>query len=71
MSRASKILKLVNESTGYTETTSHHSHKFSIDENGNGKTMSTIPSSHEDHTHEIKDYKVLESNGHTHGKVKK
>ena len=46
-----------------------HWHKTSMDVDGNGKTIVTLPFAHEDHVHEIKDGKVMDANGHSHEKV--
>lgn len=67
MNRAQKLLcKLLKEEIGKTSTDHDHYHKYTIDEDGNGKTNYT--SGGDDHPHEIKDFKVLPGGDdeHTH-----
>lgn len=51
---------------GMTSTDDDHRHSYVVDDDGNGKTTSTMPDSEEDHEHQIQDWKVLEADDHVH-----
>jgi general stress protein 26 len=71
MKLATKVLNLlekINYEAGDTTLSEDgHLHKTSMDVNGNGKTIQTLAYHGEDHVHEIKSGKVLDSgHGHEH-----
>ena len=51
---------------GETSQDAEHYHLYQIDENGNGKTLGTLPRDQEDHAHEIEGQVVQETNDHNH-----
>lgn len=67
-----KIAERILEYTAYdkktriTSTNDGHYHQYRFDTAGNGLTTFVSPSNVSDHYHEIKDYKVLPANGHSH-----
>lgn len=54
--------------TGKTSVDEKHSHAYTVDAEGDGKTTSTEPKSHPDHVHEIKSAEVIAAGKkkHTH-----
>ena len=62
--KAGKLKESHEQKTGETSYDNNHSHKYSIDENGNGKTISTesYDKEYPSHSHKIKN-KVVEKSG--------
>ena len=49
-----------------TSEVNDHWHFFSVDQNGDGETLDTLPDGEAEHTHKIKDNVVKSANGHIH-----
>ncbi len=59
---------LTEKVSGKTSVDAGHHHKYSVDNEGDGKTTSTEPKSHPDHTHDIKSAEIIAAGKkkHTH-----
>ena len=60
----------INED-GETSEENKHYHLYTIDSQGNGRTLGTLPRESEDHKHQITNGIVQETNNHTHTLIRK
>lgn len=60
-----KKMESIEDITRTTEDNEHYHHLI-VDEEGNGRTLDTIPTEHPHHVHLISEGNVMESDGHIH-----
>lgn len=55
-----------NAEAGDTSVNMDHYHKTAVDVEGNGQTIMTLPHSYPDHTHDINDWELGDTNNRSH-----